>query len=94
MDNKNKKEVKMDEKNRETSSRRIEQGFIDLWMAINSLEDLITEIDNGNMPKVRKEPEIFTLSSISELVKETPKMLKEIAERIRNQSGKLRDLIL
>ena len=84
----------MDEKNRETSSGRIEQGFIDLWMAINSLEDLITEIDNGNMPKVRKEPEIFTLSSISELVKETPKMLKEIAEKIRNQSNRLRSLIL
>ena len=83
----------MDEKIRETSSGRIEQGFIDISMAINSLEDIITEIDNGNMQKVRKEPE-FTSRSISELVKETPKILGEIAEKITAQSSRLRDLLL
>ena len=79
---------------KETSSRGIEQGFENVSRAIDSLCDVVTEIDSGNMPKPHgEEPEVPS-RSISELVKETPKILVEIAEKIRDQSNRLRDLLL
>ena len=79
---------------KETSSRRIEQGFENVLRAIDSLCGVVTEIDSGNMPKVHgEEPEVPS-RSISELVKETPEILGEIAEKISGQSSRLRDLLL
>ena len=78
----------------EKTNERIEQELRNVSRAIDSLEDVITEIDNGAAPQLsNKDPESLT-RSISELIKEMPKILEEIAEGIRNKSSKLKSLIL
>lgn len=78
----------------EKTNERIEQELRNVSRAMDSLEDVITEIDNGAIPQPRnKDPESLT-RSISELIKGMPKLLEEIAEGIRNKSSRLRDLVL
>ena len=78
----------------EKINERIEQKLRNVSRAMDSLEDVITEIDNSAMTQLRnKDPESLT-RSISELIKEMPKLLEEIAEGIRNKSSRLRDLVL
>ncbi len=95
MDNKNKKEVKMEEKTcKEANNRRIEDGFLNVVKELDSLDSLLQEIETGSKNEDGIEKLITEARSISELIKETPKILGDIAEKIRNQSSKLRDLIL
>ena len=78
----------------EKTNEKIEQELRNVSRAIFSLESIIHEIDIGKMLKVPIEAPEIPSRSISELIKETPKMLKEIAERIKNLSSRLRGLIL
>ena len=78
----------------EKTNERIEQELRNVSRAMDSLEDVITEIDNGAMTQLRnKDPESLT-RSISELVKEIPKTLGEIADKIGAQADRLRKLLL
>ena len=78
----------------EKTNKRIEQELRNVSRTLDSLEDVIIEIDSGDVSQPDAKDQESLTRSISGLIKEMPKMLEEIAENVRSKTSRLRDLVL
>jgi len=76
------------------SNEKIEEGLTDVERALSSLEYILKQIENGNVPEDEKPQIEKTLPSISQLIKETPLILAEITKDIRSKTDRLESLVL
>ena len=76
------------------SNEKIEEGLTGVERALSSLEYILKQIENGNVPEDEKKQIKKTLPSISQLIKETPLILAEITKDIRSKTDRLESLVL